>query len=63
LDSAADAEAAVCSNGGSVLLDGVLELDDFVGAKTFKRTRRTQHPLESGAAANDACGRFRHSLC
>ena len=54
LGGAAKAKAAVCGNGGSVRFDGVLQLDDFLRSEAIVCARLAQHPLEAGAAADDA---------
>ena len=54
-DATTDAKAVVCSNGGRILFDGVLQLDDLLRSETVKGTRLPKQPLEAAAAANDAC--------
>ena len=38
-DATTDAKAVVCSNGGRILFDGVLQLDDLLRREAFKGSR------------------------
>ena len=38
-DATTDAKAVVCSNGGRILFDGVLQLDDLLRREAFKCSR------------------------
>ena len=53
-DATTDANAVVCSNGGRIRFDGVLQLDDLLRSETFKCSRLPKQSLEAAAAANDA---------